>query len=331
MTKTYKAFVVEKQQDKTFSSSVKLLNVSDLPNEDVLVRVHYSSVNFKDYMSWSGNPAVTRRFPHTPGIDAAGIVVSSKNDTYSVGDKVMIVAEPMGLSSPGGFGQYICVPYQWLSKLDADSNLEHAMAFGTSGYTAALSVLTLEKNLHSLRNKKIIVTGATGGLGSIAVALLNQKGCHVTAVTGKEFGFDFLKAIGAEEVISRVELEQNSGQNLLQQKWDGAIDVAGGQILSTILRMIHDNGCVIATGMVNGTGFNTNVLPFILRGISLVGVNAENSKQVTRQAIWEYLTTIHSENFIDRLYKIIELDDLGETFEMINTGKSLGKIVVNMK
>ncbi|MBL4603166.1 MAG: YhdH/YhfP family quinone oxidoreductase [Emcibacteraceae bacterium] len=329
---TYKAFVVEKNEDKTFSYSVKDdLVVDDLPDDEVLIRVYYSTVNYKDSLSIQGNPAITRRFPHTPGIDAAGVVEASKSGDYTVGDKVVIIGQPMGMASPGGFGQYIRVPASWAMKVAADTDLEQTMVYGTAGYTAALSVDALKHHFGDLTNRKIIVTGATGGVGCISVTLLSQLGCQVTAVSGKATATPFLNSIGASEILGRSELESKGGQNLLRPQWDGAIDVAGGNTLATILKLIDDNGCVAATGMVGDTTLNTTVLPFILRGITLVGINAENTDIHTRQTIWNKYNFHDMPGNSATLYHLITLNDLPAAMDAIIQGTQIGRIVVDLR
>lgn len=332
MKNTYQAFVVEKNKDKIFSYSVKDdLVVDNLPDADILIRVHFSTINYKDSMSTQGNPAITRRFPHTPGIDAAGVVEASNSDDYAVGDKVVIMGQPMGMTSPGGFGQYIRVPASWAMKVEAGTDLEQTMVHGTAGYTAALSVDALKHHFGDLSNKKIIVTGATGGVGCISVALLSQHGCQVTAVSGKAGVAPFLSSIGASEILGRTELESKGGQNLLRPQWDGAIDVAGGDTLATILKLIDGNGCVVATGMVGDTALNTSVLPFILRGITMAGINAENTDTQTRQTIWNKYNSSDMQGNVSKLYQLITLNDLPAAMDTIIQGTQIGRIVVDLR
>ena len=331
MDKNYQALVVRKGEKRTFTYGVETCSVDDLPEGDVLIRVHYSTINFKDCMSCQGHPAITRRFPHTPGIDAAGVVETSTSKLFSEGDRVIVISYAMGMSVPGGFGQYIRVPEAWVMKLDDDMTLEEAMAFGTAGYTAALSVEALEEQHISLKDAKAVVTGATGGLGSVAVALLSAQGCEVTAVTGKPDSEPFLKRIGAAEVVDRSTLEDASGQNMLVPKWDAAIDIAGGSILSTIIKMINDKGVVALTGMVHGTAFEATVLPFILRGIRLVGINAEVTDMTHRRAMWKKLATSWKPENFSEMYTVVGLADLPGAVETVTQGRQVGRIVVDMR
>lgn len=331
METDYQALVVEKDENKSFSYGLKTLQVGSLPKKDVLIRVHYSTINFKDSLSCQGHPAITRRFPHTPGIDAAGIVESSESDDFKVGDRVAIVSQPMGMNSPGGFGQYVNVPASWVIKIEKSLSLEEAMIYGTAGYTAALAVQALIDSRIDLENSKVVVTGATGGVGCVSVALLSKLGCQVTAVTGKSDAEEFLKNIGAAEVLSRSDFETNAGQNLLVPKWEAAIDVAGGETLATTLKLIRDRGAVIATGMVNDTSFQTTVLPFILRGISLIGVNAENTPIEKRDDVWRKMATIWKPDTLTSLYKLITLQELESAMDLAIKGQQVGRIVVDMR
>ena len=330
MTDSYQALVVEKTPERQFACSLKELRIEDLPVEEVLVRVHYSTVNYKDVLSCQGNPAITRRFPHTPGIDAAGVVEQSSSPDFQPGERVIVVARPMGLNTPGGFGQFIRVPASWLQKMAPETDLEQTMIFGTAGYTAALAVKALQKHLGTLKDKKIAVIGATGGVGCVAVALLNRFGAEVHAITGKPDAKDFLKNIGATEVITRAALEDHPAQNLLRPLWDGAIDVAGGNTLATLLKLITDHGCVAATGLADDTTLHTTVLPFILRGVSLLGINAENTDESTRETIWCELMSPDMLAKTAPLYTLVPLRDLPAVITKIAAGQQMGRIVVDL-
>ena len=331
MNPEFKALIVNKGENRTFTYSVGTNTVGSLPDEDVLVRVHYSSINYKDCMSCQGNPAVTRRFPHTPGLDAAGIVEQSSSPNFQVGDEVIICATPMGMNTPGGFGQYVRVPSSWLMKNVEGLSLEEAMAFGTAGYTAALSVEAIQDSLGDLKDHTALITGATGGLGSISVALLSAQGCKVTAVTGQDEAHDFLYEIGADEILSRADFEDTTGRNMLAARWDAAIDVASGNTLATAIKSLNDNGVAIATGMIGNTALETNILPFILRGIRLIGINAENTDAGHRTRVWTQLANAWKPKSLSSLYTMITLDDLPEAIDTVWNGKQQGRIVIDMR
>lgn len=330
MDTDYQALVVRKGGDRTFSFAVETRSLADLPPGDVLIRVHYSSINFKDCMSAQGNPAITRRFPHTPGIDAAGIVAASSADDIREGDRVMVISHAMGMSIPGGFGQYVRVPAAWVMPVPDVLSLEEAMAFGTPGYTAALSIEALLDAGIALNGADAVVSGATGGVGCMAVAMLALLGCRVTAVSGKAGAGDFLGRIGAAETAQRTEIEDNTGRNMLLPRWDAAIDVAGGNLLASLIKMMHPNGAVAATGMVQGTTFPVSILPFILRGVRLLGVNAENTDTVRRRAVWHKMATAWKPATLPAMYRVVGLDDLPAAIAMVAEGRQIGRVVANL-
>lgn len=330
MDVAYQALVVRRGADRTFSYAIETRTLADLPPGDVLIRVHYSSINFKDGMSAQGNPAITRRFPHTPGIDAAGIVIASAVDDFRGGDRVMVVSHAMGLSLPGGFGQYVRVPAAWVMPVDQDLTLAEAMALGTAGYTAALSIEALREAGIVLEGADAVVTGATGGVGCLSVAMLAALGCRVTAVSGKRDADPFLAEIGAADVVRRAEIEDATGRNMLPPRWNAAIDVAGGNLLSTIIRMMRDNGAVAATGMVQGTTFQASVLPFILRGVRLLGVNAECTGSDRRRAVWHKMATAWKPACLSSTYRVVGLADLPSAIDIAAQGRQLGRVVVDL-
>jgi len=332
MGKAYQALVVRRDGKRTFKSAIETRTTDDLPVGDVLIRVHYSSINYKDCLSCQGHPAITRRFPHTPGIDAAGIVEASGDSRFDEGDAVIVFSHAMGMTIPGGFGQFVRVQADWVMPLPNTMPLEEAMAYGTAGYTAALSVEAILGAGVRPEESKAVVSGATGGLGGIAVGMLADLGFHVTALTGKvDEARDFLMNLGASEVRDRREVEDNTGRNILVPIWNAAIDVAGGNLLSTLIKATADNGVVIATGMVQDTAFATTVLPFILRGVRLIGINAESTSMDRRKAVWAAMaTTRKPKNFAD-LYTVVRLTDLPEAVEGIASGAYLGRVVVDMR
>lgn len=275
MKNKYQGLVVRKTTKKKTNFEVEILDHEFLPQGDVLIRVHYSTINYKDLMSVQGNPAITRRFPHTPGIDAVGVVEKSNSPKYNIGDRVAVLSTTMGMLSPGGFGQYISVPESWVVSIPDIISSRTLMGYGTAGITALLAVLEIV-SVEDFLEHRALVTGATGGVGSFAVALLKSAGFEVSACSGREDQTDFLLSIGADEVVPRCELEAEQPQNLLKPRWWAAVDTVGGRILTNTIKQTGEKGIVTAMGMVNNTVFETNVLPFILRAIRLIGINTEN-------------------------------------------------------
>ena len=222
----YKALVVN-EIDGKFVQSVQMLSTANLPVGDVLIQVHYSSVNYKDALSATGNKGVTKKYPHTPGIDAAGVVAYSENDQYRVGDEVIVSGNDLGMNTPGGFGQYIRVPAEWVVKLPEGLTMKEAMIIGTAGFTAGISLLRLSE-LVKPADGKVVVSGATGGVGSVALSLLSKLGYQTIAISGKQTEYDFIYSLGATEIISRVEFQQVDKRPMLSAQYAGAIDTVGG-------------------------------------------------------------------------------------------------------
>lgn len=330
MSRDYQALVVRKAADKSFTQAVEILSVDALPAGEVLIRVRYSGVNFKDCLSVQGNPAITRRFPHTPGIDAAGEVAESSDPAFVVGDKVMVISRAMGMTSPGGFGQYVRVPAAWVTRLPEGLDACHAMALGTPGLTAALAVEALAQALPELNGAEVAVSGATGGVGCLAVALLAARGCRVSAISGKPDALPFLTAIGAAEVLNRGQVIDTSGRNLLPPRWAAAVDVAGGVLLSSLIRQLRDGGALAATGNAGDTAFDANVLPFILRGVKLLGINTETATPSHIAALWRHLAGPGKPACLDRLYQLVALADLPAMLNRIMAGEILGRVVVDL-
>lgn len=330
MSREYQALVVRKNADKSFSHAVETLSVDALPAGEVLIRVHCSGVNFKDCLSVQGNPAITRRFPHTPGIDAAGEVVESTDPDFSPGDKVMVISRAMGMTSPGGFGQYVRVPAAWVTRLPECLDARHAMALGTPGLTAALAVEALTGALPDLDGAEVAVSGATGGVGCLAVTLLAARGCKVSAISGKPDALPFLTAIGAAEVLSRDQVVDSSGRNLLPPRWLAAVDVAGGSMLSALIRQIRDGGAVAATGNAGDTAFDANVLPFILRGVKLLGINTETVPAAHIADLWRRLAGTGKPACLDRLHRVVKLEQLPEILGQVTRGEIVGRVVVDL-
>jgi len=289
-SETFRALVVTEKEPKTFVRNIETRSTADLPAGDVLIRVHYSSLNYKDAMSASGIPGVTRRYPHTPGIDVAGVVARSNCEAFAVGDEVVAIGNDLGMNTAGGFGEYVRVPASWVVQLPKTLTAHEAMTCGTAGFTAAMCVDKIVAHGITPEDGDILVTGATGGVGSFAVALLAKLGYKVVAATGKsESAGDYLLGLGAERLISREEATDDSGRPLLRSLWAGVVDCVGDVILASALKATKRNAVVAICGLVASADLHTTVLPFILRGVTMVGVDSADLSLEERQRIWQLL------------------------------------------
>ena len=325
----YKALVIEKSTPRVFSYHLSELPNRELSESEVLVRVHYSSLNYKDILSCQGNPAVTRRFPHTPGLDAGGVVERSNSSKFKAGDKVAVFCSPMGMNHSGGLAEYITVPEQWLVEVPDQISLMQVMVFGTAGYTSTLAVEEIIK--HTPPGGSVLVTGASGGVGSISAILLNKLGFKVTASVSREQGEAFVKSFGIKDVIKTNSLLGKGSHNLLPQKWDAIVDVAGGEVLSALLKQVKEEGLVIATGLAAGTHFSSTVLPFILRGITLKGINAEGSSTEKKSDFLHKLASEWNCDELSTVYRLVQFKDVCEAIRAYETHQIFGRVVVNME
>jgi acrylyl-CoA reductase (NADPH) len=300
-----------------------------MPGGDLLVRVEYSSLNYKDALSATGSRGVTRRYPHTPGIDAAGVVEESADPAFAPGESVLIAALEMGVSTPGGFGQYVRVPSEWAVRLPAGMSARQAMAFGTAGFTAALCLERLQREGIRPQDGEILVTGATGGVGSIALALLAREGYTTAAVTGKPEQAGLLRSLGASAVLSREEAGDDSGRPLLHARWAGVIDTVGGPILSAAVRSTRPGGVVTACGNAASPDLPLTVFPFILRGVTLAGIDASAPPRPERERIWQKLAADWKLD-LEALIREVGLDDLSAEIERILQGGQVGRVLVNL-
>lgn len=327
--KIFRALVVEETPSGDFVLNVKRKAVKDLPPGDVLIRVRYSSVNYKDALSASGNRGVTRKYPHTPGIDAAGEVVLSENSKFKEGDEVLVTGFDLGMNTCGGFEQYIRVPAEWVVKLPQGINLGETMIYGTAGFTAAMSVhaLTLDVNP---KDGDILVTGASGGVGCMAVSLLVKLGYKVVAVTGKPEGKRFLKKLGAAKIIGREDALDTSGKPILKGIWAGVIDTVGGETLATAIKSTKPMGTVTCCGNVSSPDLPLTVFPFILRGVKLVGIDSQNCPMEHRLEIWELLADRWKLDNLHDLCEEIGLDGVEHHVAELLQGKQKGRVVVNL-
>lgn len=325
----FRALWVEESEPRRFTRRVIERDTSDLPPGELLVRVEYSSLNYKDALSASGAPGVTRRYPHTPGIDAVGVVEESLDESIRPGERVLVAAAEMGVNVPGGFGQYVRVPAQWVLRLPRQMSPRHAMSWGTAGYTAALCVERLLQEGILPGPNEVLVTGASGGVGSTAVALLAHLGCRVTAVTGKPQAEPLLRALGAEQVLPREAVDDSSDKPLLHGRWAGVVDTVGGSLLASAIRATRPGGVVTACGNAASPLLSLTVYPFILRGVTLAGIDATRTSISGRRRTWRKLAGKWQVD-LEPLVREVGLEDLGGEIDAMLRGQSLGRVIVRL-
>jgi acrylyl-CoA reductase (NADPH) len=329
LPKSFKAMVVSETAEKTFPREIRERALDDLPAGELIIEVKYSSLNYKDALSATGNKGVTRKYPHTPGIDAAGVVVDSTTKAFGVGDQVTVTGFDLGMNTSGGFGQYISVPALWATRLPQGLSLKDSMGYGTAGLAAALCIIRLMASGLSKESGEVLVTGATGGVGSIAAAILAKLGFNVVAATGKAGVHDFLKSLGAAAIISREEANDTSGRPLQKPRWAGAVDTVGGNILATALKTTKYGGLVAACGNAMSPDLNVSVYPFILRGVSLLGVDSVEIPMRARQMAWSKLAGEWSID-LARIVTEVSLEELNPKIDEILKGGIRGRVLVDL-
>jgi putative YhdH/YhfP family quinone oxidoreductase len=322
----FKALLIERTSDTQFVQKLAEQSIDNLPKGDVLIQVHYSSLNYKDALSATGHPGVTKKFPHIPGIDAAGTVATSTVPNFQAGDSVIVTGFDLGMNTWGGFAEYICVPAAWVVPLPEGMTLKESMILGTAGFTVALCIETLKEK--GVQSGEVLVTGSTGSVGSLAVAILAKLGYSVVAVTGKPSHHDYLRSLGASSILSREEAIDQSGKPLLKERWAGVVDTVGGGILVTALKSTHYGGCVTACGLVGGPELVTTVYPFILRGVCLQGIDSANCPMSTRLKLWHQLATDWKPANLEEITTTVNLSQLSTYINQILQGQGAGRILV---
>ena len=325
----YRALLIEKTEDG-FTRQVVERDTAELPEGDVLIDVRYSSLNYKDGLSATGNPGVTRNFPHTPGIDAAGVVVESAAAQFKPGDQVICIGFDLGMNTPGGYGQRVRVPAQWVIACPEGLSLHQSMVLGTAGFTAALAVHKLEQVGMTTASGPVLVTGASGGVGSVAVMLLATLGYEVTAVTGKAEQHEFLRSLGASSLMSRNDARQGADRPLLAETWGGVVDTVGGEILFNGVKSLRYGASLAACGLVDSPQIPATVLPFLLRHVNLLGIDSVQLPLAQKAEIWKKLAGPWRLEGVERLEERLTLDTLSPAIDRILAGKMVGRGVVDL-
>jgi acrylyl-CoA reductase (NADPH) len=322
---TYRAMVVHREGD-ALVRRLETLSSETLPAGEVLIEVHYSSLNYKDGLSATGNPGVTRAFPHTPGIDASGVVLESAVPEFSAGDDVIVIGFDLGMGTAGGFGERIRVPADWVVQRPEGLSLRASMALGTAGFTAAECVDKLERmGGLSPAQGSVLVTGATGGVGSVAVMLLSQLGYEVVAVTGKADKADWLKSLGASEVLSREALAEGAGKPLLAERYAAAVDTVGGELLFNAVKSLRYGGSLAACGLVASPAIPATVLPFILRHVNLLGIDSVQWPLAEKKRLWGRLAKEWQLPSLETLVEPLSLGTLSDALDRILAGEMVGR------
>jgi putative YhdH/YhfP family quinone oxidoreductase len=325
----FRAYRIFNEDNKIVSRWADLA-LSEIDPGEVVIRAAYSSVNYKDALAATGAGKVIRRFPCVGGIDVAGVVVSSQDARYAAGDAVLVTGYDMGVAHDGGFAELVRVPAEWVVRLPLGLSLHDAMALGTAGFTAALSVYRLQQNDVKPENGKVVVTGATGGVASLAISMLKRLGYHVVAITGKDHEHDYLKSLGAAEVLPRSAMDLNSTRPLEKAQWAAALDSVGGATLASLLRSMQQNGVIASFGNAGGVELNTTVLPFILRGVRLIGIDSALTAMPLRQEIWHRLANEWRPPQLDKIAHTMAFEQLPDVFPTLLNGSSRGRTVIKI-
>ena len=332
MSDSFKALIIN-QEGENFNRGIKSIDKSFLKHGDVLVKVDYSSLNFKDALILKNGARLVKEFPHIPGIDFSGTVEESENDKFKPGDEIILTGWRVGEIFYGGYSQYAKVNGDFLVKKPKSLNSKQAMILGTAGFTALQCSFTTKTTREELllgeKVENVIVTGASGGVGSIAVMILNKLGCNVTAVTGKESNKEYLQSIGAKNIINTGDLNKDS-RPLDKGLWDGAVDTVGGQVLANVLAQTKESGIVAACGNAADIKLNTTVMPFIIRGVKLWGINSVNTSIKRRQFLWDEASKLVDFDLLDHSIKEINLEGLLEVYPKMLKGETSGRYIINL-
>lgn len=330
-TRTYRALVVRQLPDGAYARELVPRDAADLPPGELLIRVSYSSLNYKDALAASGRRGVARAYPLVPGIDAVGTVVESSTVARAPGDTVIVCGNELGIGVPGGFGQYIRVPADWALALPSGLSERDSMIYGTAGFTAAFSLLTLERSGLAPGRGDVLVTGASGGVGSCAVSILARRGYSVVAATGKTEEKDWLLSLGAQSVVSREDVDDDASKGLLKERWAGVIDTVGGSVLAAAIKSTSYGGAVAACGNARSAELPITVFPFILRGVRLLGIESARAPQGLRTELWDKLAGDWRPHGLDAIAKECTLEELSAKIDEMLQGRIRGRVVVNVQ
>ncbi|MCK5740917.1 MAG: YhdH/YhfP family quinone oxidoreductase [Chlorobi bacterium] len=328
---SFKAFVTKELEANKFERSIETRQISDLPQGDVLIEVFFSALNYKDALSARGHKGISRNYPHTPGIDASGIVAESNSSDFLPGQKVLVTGYDLGMNTDGGFAEYIRVPASWVVPLPEKMSLREAMIWGTAGFTAAISINELQRHDVTPDKGHVLVTGATGGVSTLAIGMLKKAGYSVVASTGKTDQKEMLMKLGADEVIDRADADDQSNRPLLRGRWAGVLDSVGGSTLSSVIRSTKLHGAVCCFGNVTGDNLETSVYPFLLRGITLIGIDSAEKEMPYRLNIWKRISEELKFDNINDYVKEVDLEGLSKEIDVMLKGGQIGKVIVNMK
>ena len=327
MVEKFKAFVVDQDDNGIVSNSYKELTKDDLPEGDVLIKVHYSGINYKDALATQDHNKIVKQYPMVPGIDLAGTIEETNAPGFEVGDKVIVTSYDLGVSHYGGFSEYARVKSEWVIELPEDLTLEEAMIYGTAGYTAGLAIEQLEKSGMSIEGKEVLVRGATGGVGTISLLMLNNLGYDVIASTGRDDAEEKLKKLGAKEVIGR--LPEDNSKPLEKRTWQAAIDPVGGENLPYIVKRLDNNGNVALIGMTGGNNFETTVFPFILRGASIIGIDSVFTPIKLRKRVWRRLAKDLKPQQLHDIKHVVSFDEIPKAIDQVINHNNTGRIVID--
>lgn len=325
----FKAFRVHNNEGE-IQGQMESLTLDDLSAGEIVIRTAFSSVNYKDALAATGTGKIIRRFPLIAGIDVAGQVISSEDERFQEGESVLVTGYDFGVNHDGGYAEYVRVPAEWVVHLPQGMSPYDAMAIGTAGFTVALCVRRLEDNGQTPDKGPFVVTGATGGVGNFAIDILSKLGYEIVAVTGKESSHDDLRALGAHQIIDRKSIDLN-GPPLEKGQWGGAIDNVGGDILAWLIRTVNPWGNIASVGLAGGVHFNTTVMPFILRGVSLLGISSSGCPTHWRSNLWQRLASDLAPQHLDKIVtRVASMEDLPEIFDVMLEGKSSGRTVIKI-
>lgn len=326
----FKAIYLTQDEEKNVSAEIADLNESDLPEHDVAIDVEYSTINYKDGLAIMGKPGVVRSYPMIPGIDLAGTVTASESSSYSPGDKIVLNGWDVGEAHWGGLAQKSRLKSEWLVPIPDTFDTKQAAAIGTAGYTAMLCVLALEEHGVGTGDGPILVTGASGGVGSTAISILAKLGYEVVASTGRPEESSYLNDLGASEIIDRAELGDENPRPLQKTRWAGVVDAVGSHTLANAIAQTNAHGCVAACGLAQGHDLKTSVMPFILRGVTLAGVNSVHEPFARRKLAWDRMATDLDADKLDRITEVVGLSSGIDVAGQILNGQIRGRVVVDV-